>query len=247
MQAFLKLTWTETKLFFREPIAAFFTLVFPLMLLFLFGGIYGNEPSKYFNGYGSVDVSVPNYTGMIIGTSGLMSLAITLANYRERGILRRLRATPLQPLALLAAELTVLFGMTLAGMLTLVVAGKLVYHLRFGGNVLSVLGGFTLGCLSFFALGMVLAGLVPNPRTAQIVGMAALYPMMFMSGATLPIEFLPASIRAIAQFLPLTYVVALLRGLWLGDPWSQHLKEVAILAGIMVVATLVAAKVFRWE
>jgi ABC-2 type transport system permease protein len=79
------------------------------------------------------------------------------------------------------------------------------------------------------------------------VGMVALYPMMFMSGATLPIELLPQSIRNFAQFLPLTYVVTLLRGLWLGEAWSQHLKEVAILTGIMIVATLVAAKVFRWE
>ena len=247
MRPFLKLTWTETKLFFREPIAAFFTLAFPLMMLFIFGSIYGNKPSTFFNGYGSVDVSVPNYTGMIIGTSGLLSLVITMANYREKGVLRRLRATPLSPFTVLAAELVVLFGMTLAGMGLLIVAGKLVYHLRFDGNVLSVLAGFTLSCLSFFALGLVLAGLMPNARTAQVVGMVALYPMMFMSGATLPMELLPQSIRNVAQFLPLTYVVTLLRGLWLGEPWSQHLKEVGILAGIMVVATIVSAKVFRWE
>ncbi len=247
MRAFLKLTWTEAKLFFREPVAAFFTLVFPLMMLFIFGSIYGNKPSTFFNGYGSVDISVPNYTGMIIGTSGLLSLAITMATYREKGVLRRLRATPLRPLTVLAAELVVLFGMTLAGMALLIAAGKLTYNLRFDGNALNVLGGFTLACLSFFAIGLVLAGILPSARTAQVVGMVLLYPMMFISGATLPMELLPQSIRNIAQFLPLTYVVTLLRGLWLGEAWSQHLKEVAILGGIMVVATLVAAKVFRWE
>jgi ABC-2 type transport system permease protein len=84
MRAFTKYTWTEIKLFLREPIGAFFTLLFPLMMLFLFGTIYGNEPSPYFNGYGTVDVSVPAYTSMIIGTTGIMGLTITMSAYRER-------------------------------------------------------------------------------------------------------------------------------------------------------------------
>ena len=100
MRAFTKYTWTEIKLFLREPIGAFFTLAFPLMMLFLFGTIYGNEPSPYFNGYGTVDVSVPAYTSMIISTAGIMSLTITMSAYREKGILRRLRATPLRPQAI---------------------------------------------------------------------------------------------------------------------------------------------------
>jgi ABC-2 type transport system permease protein len=101
MRGFWKLTLMELKLFLREPTAAFFTLAFPLMLLFLFGSIYGNEPTPFFGGYGSVDVSVPGYTALIIGTSGLLTLAITMASYREHGVLRRLKATPLRPQAIL--------------------------------------------------------------------------------------------------------------------------------------------------
>jgi ABC-2 type transport system permease protein len=149
MRGFWKLTWIEAKLFFRIPIMAFFTLAFPLMILFIFGGIYGNAPSQMFGGLGSVDVSIPAYTGMIIGTSALLSLTITLANYRERGILRRYRATPVSPSAVLGAQLVVLFVMTLVGMGVLVLAGKVFYGMRFEGNVWSVLAGFTLGCVSF--------------------------------------------------------------------------------------------------
>lgn len=87
MRALMKYTWTEIKLFLREPMGAFFTLVFPLMMLFLFGMIYGNEPSSMFNGYGTVDVSIPAYTAMIIGTTGIVGLTITMATYREKGIL----------------------------------------------------------------------------------------------------------------------------------------------------------------
>jgi ABC-2 type transport system permease protein len=247
MKSLLKMTWMETKLFLREPVGAFFTLAFPLMMLFLFGSIYGNTPSEYFNGRGTVDVSVPAYTAMIVATTGLMGLTITMAANREIGVLRRLRATPLNPLVIMISEVIVLFLMTSLGMVLLVIAGKFVYHMRFEGDVLSVIAGFALSCLSFFAIGFVLAGLMPTARTAQVVGMALLYPMLFLSGAGFPRELLPDTILKVSKFLPLTYVVTLLRGLWIGEPWSVHLTEVLILAGILVLGVLISVKTFRWE
>jgi ABC-2 type transport system permease protein len=247
MKSLLKMTWMETKLFLREPVGAFFTLVFPLMFLFLFGSIYGNAPLKQLNGQGTVDISVPAYTAMIIATTGLMGLTITMAAYRENGVLRRLRTTPISPLVVLAAQVIVLFMMTAFGMLLLIIAGKLVYHLRFEGNAINLLVAFTLSSLSFFAIGFVLAGLMPTARTAQIVGLAILYPMLFLSGAGFPRELLPETIIKVSRFLPLTYVVTLLRGLWVGDPWSQHTTEVIVLAAILVVGVVVSLKTFRWE
>jgi ABC-2 type transport system permease protein len=247
MNAFLKLTWTELKLYFREPIGAFFTLVFPLMMLFLFGSMYGNEPSAYFNGYGSVDVSVSGYTAMIIATSSLMSLTIVISAYRENGILRRLRATPLRPQAILFAQVIVIFLMTLVGMVLLIIAGKVFYNLRFDGNPWSVALAFILGSLSFFAVGFVLAGLLPTARSAQIVGMVILYPMIFLSGSTIPLEVMPEGVRSFARFLPLTYVVRLLRGLWIGEAWSQHWTEVVVLAALLIVGVLISIRTFRWE
>jgi ABC-2 type transport system permease protein len=247
MKSLFKMTWMETKLFLREPVGAFFTLVFPLMMLFLFGSIYGNAPSEYFNGQGTVDISVPAYTAMIIATTGLVGLTITMAAYRENGVLRRLRTTPISPLVVLVAQVIVLFMMTILGMLLLIIAGKLVYHLRFEGNALSVLAGFVLSSLSFFSLGFVLAGLMPTARTAQVVGMVILYPILFLSGAGFPRELLPETIKKIANFLPLTYVVTLLRGLWVGDPWSKHLTDVLVLVVILVAGVLISIKTFRWE
>ncbi len=247
MKSLLKMTWMETKLFLREPVGAFFTLVFPLMMLFLFGSIYGNKPVPEFGGYGTVDVSVPAYTAMIIATTGLLSLTITMAVYREKGVLRRLRTTPLNPLTILSAQVIVLFLMTTLGMLLLIIAGKLVYHMRFEGNALSVLAGFTLSFLSFFALGFILAGLMTSARTAQVVGMVLLYPMLFLSGAGIPREMLPEAVKKVSTFLPLTYVVTLLRGLWAGEAWSRHSTEVIVLAAILVVGVLVSTRTFRWE
>jgi ABC-2 type transport system permease protein len=247
MKSLLKMVWVETKLFFREPVGAFFTLAFPLMMLFLFGSIYGNEPTTMFGGYGTIDISVPAYTAMIVATTGLMGLTITMAAYRENGVLRRLRTTPISPLAVLVAQVIVLFLMTTLGMLLLVIAGKLVFHMRFEGNALSVLAGFTLSSLSFFAIGFVLAGLMPNARTAQVVGMVILYPMLFLSGAGFPRELLPEAIKKISTFLPLTYVVNLLRGLWMGEPWGEHLLDVGVLVVVLVLGIIISVKTFRWE
>src|SRR5712692_5515486 len=102
MQSWLKLTWVETKLFLREP-GAYFGLAFPLVLLFIFGGIYGNTPNAFLGGRGSLDVYVPAYIAMLIVAYGFFALPIVIINYRERGILFRLQATPLRPLAILSA------------------------------------------------------------------------------------------------------------------------------------------------
>ena len=247
MKGFWKLTWTEFKLFLREPMAAFFTLVFPLMMLFLFGSINGNEPRDGLGGFGVVDVMVPAYTAMIIATSGLLSLTIAVAVYREKGILRRLRATPLRPQTILSAMVIVTFLMTALGMSFLLISGKAAFGLRFAGNAFSVLAAFILSSLSFFALGFVLAGVMPTARTAQIVGMVIFYPMIFLSGATLPLQVLPQAVRDFSPILPLTHVVSLLQGLWMGEGWGEHLKEVGILVGLLVAGVAVSAKTFRWE
>ncbi|NTU55585.1 MAG: ABC transporter permease, partial [Anaerolineales bacterium] len=111
----------------------------------------------------------------------------------------------------------------------------------------SVLGGFVLSSLSFFGLGFILASVLRTARTAQIVGMVLLYPMLFLSGAGFPRELLPETIKKVSTFLPLTYVVNLLRGLWIGEAWSQHITEVIVLVVMLVVGVIISAKMFRWE
>jgi len=241
-----KLTWTEMKLFLREPMATFFTLVFPLMILLLFGSIWGNKPPKA-GGFGFVDMSVPGYTAVIIASTGLIAVAVSMATYREKGILRRLRATPLRPWTVLGSQVIVFFALTALGMVLLIIAGIVVFGLRFGGNAISVFGAFSLSALSFFSMGFILAGLMPTARTANIVAMVLFYPMVFLCGAFIPSQILPETVRQFAEVLPLTHVVTLLRGLWMGDGWGEHLKEVGILAGLMVVCVIVSAKTFRWE
>jgi ABC-2 type transport system permease protein len=247
MKSLLKMTWMEAKLFLREPASAFFTLVFPLIYLFMYGMISGNEPTPMYGGLGTIDAAIPSLSAVIICMTGLMSTTVTMTTYREKGILRRLGTTPVSPLIVLAAQVVVVFAMTCLGMLLLIAAGKLVYHVRFEGNAFSMLGGFVLSSLSFFGIGFILAGIMRTVRSAWVVAMVLLYPMLFLSGAFFSVELLPAAIQKVSALIPLTYVVNLLRGLWFGESWGEHLLDVGVLVGMLVLGVIISAKTFRWE
>ena len=245
MNSLYRMTLSEIKLFLREPSNVFFTLAFPLILLFVFGAIFGNEPVDLFGGLGTVDVSVPAYIGMTIATLGLIGLPIGLATYREQGILRRLRATPVHPATIFGALLAVNLIAALLGALLLLTAGKLVFDVHLPEMPLSLLPAILLCTLSFSSVSFILSGLVSTPRVAQAVGMALLMPMLFLSGAAMPRETMPEAIQRIGDFLPLTYVVELLKGLWFGQGWDW--SAVVVLVGMLVAGALLATRMFRWE
>jgi ABC-2 type transport system permease protein len=247
MRSFQKLTSITFLLYLREPVAAFFTLAFPPLLVLLFGAMYGNKPVAMFGGYGTMDVSMPAYTALILGTVGFMGVPITISGYRESGVLRRFRASALRPLTYIMSDVTANLVMTLLGMLGLVLVGWLLYRVRFEGQVISLIPAVVFCGLSMFSIGYLIASIAPSARSAQVIGMVIFYPMMFLSGAGIPLEVMPASVQRISNFLPLTYVVTLLRGLWFGGTWDEYLLEVAVLAGVLVVCTALAARFFRWE
>lgn len=247
MRGLRTLTWISFKLYIREPIATFFTLAFPTMLVLLFGAIYGNEPVDMFGGRGSMDVSLPAYSGLIIGTVGLMSVPMTTAAYREQGILRRFKVTPLRPWTYIAADQSTNLLMTLLGMVVVSLVGWLTFHIQFEGQIGSILIALILGTLSMSALGYVIASVASTARMAQVISMVIFYPMMFLSGAGMPSELLPEGIQKVADFLPLSYVVRLIRGLWFGDGLGDHLTELGVLTGIVLVGGALAARLFKWE
>jgi ABC-2 type transport system permease protein len=247
MKSFWKLILVECKLYFRFPIAAFFTLGLLPMVLVILGAIFGNVPAEQFGGKGFLDWAVPGFIAMVIAISAVMSLPMAVTTYRERGILRRYRATPVSPAAVLGAQLVTQFAMTILGMLILILIGKVLFNLHFEGNIASVLAAFTLGCLTFFSIGLLLAGVLPNARTGAIIGNVLLQPMVYLSGVTIPKEVMSKGMQNAIRFNPLTHVVTLMQGMWRGDAWSQHQTEVVVLGAVMVVFSILAVRFFRWE
>jgi ABC-2 type transport system permease protein len=247
MQGWLKLSWVETKLYLREPLAAFFTLIYATLLLLVFGSMFGNAPTATYGGRGNVDVSIPDYMAIVMVFGGLFGLVVTLVGYREKGVLRRYQATPLRPAAVLAAQILVNFLMTVLGSLLLLVVGKVVFNAHFFGNFWSMIAAFLLCTMSMFALGFVLASLAPSTRVASLVGMIGALLMFFLSGATFPSSLFPPTLKEISLFLPLTHAVNLLQGLWFGEAWSAHITEVLVLSGVLVVGAIISARFFRWK
>lgn len=246
MRALWKMTWVEVKLFSRQPTGLFFTLVFPVMVLLLFSAIFGNGKVPGDQGLRMIDVMAPSYTGMVIGTAALLGLPITLAGYRQQGTLRRLRATPLHPSVILATHVLVNLLMTAAGISLLLLTARIVYDLRLPQAPFSVALAFLVASLSFFALGFVLAGVLPSARTAQIVGQVVFFPMFFLSGAAgIQPEMFPDVLRRVSDLLPLTYVVELVQKLWISGEWD--LKALVVLLGVAAASVLISAKTFRWE
>lgn len=247
LRALRKLTIVQAKLYLREPVGVFFTLLLAPLLLIMMGFVFGNVPDPMFGGRGQLDVNVPAYTALIIGVVGLMTVPIGTAGRREAGVLRRFRATPLRPLIYIASDVLVCLTMTVLGILLLFLLGMIVYQVKFEGDLLTMMAGICLSALAFLALGYVLASVAPNARVATAIGNVLLFPMMFLSGTTVPLEVMPEAVRDASRFLPLTHVVTLLRGLWFGESIGEHLVEVAVLAGVLVVGTIIAAGTFRWE
>ena len=247
MHTFGKLAVVQTKLYLREPMSVFFTLLFGPMLLVMMGFIFGNAPQPLLHGLSQMDVSVPSYIALILGITALTSIPIAAASRRETGVLRRFSATPLRPLTYFLADILAPFLVALVGVVFLILLGFSIYHVRFDGQWLSVAGGVCLSAASLFALGYAIAGIVPNFRTAIVVGNVIMIPMNLLSGALIPLEVMPTAVRNIARFIPLTYVVTLLRGLWFGETWGHHLLEVTVLGTMLVVGMVIVALTFKWE
>ncbi len=246
MQSYFKLVVAQAKLFLREPLALFFAIVFPVFLLLLLGVAFGNGNAP-FEGveFGYIDLQLPALAGMILGTIALNALPTMTANNRERGILRRFKATPMPAWQWMTAEITTNFIVALISMSLLVMVGRLVYDARLPTNLGAVLAGFLLAALSFMAFGYLIASLAPTPRTATAVGQLLFLPMFMLSGAAMPLNQLPEGIQSFAQWMPMTHVVHLMQMLWLGGEWPM--QSVWILLGIGGVCSVLAARLFRWE
>jgi len=246
MRALYKLTLMDVKLYLRNSIALFFTLFFPLLMLFLFGSMYGNDPSPYFGGRGSMDVTVPGYIAtLILGTTAFMSLPMDLAQQRQVGILRRLRATPLRPEMVLSSKLITNLAMALVSTLLLAAAGRLAYQAALPAHWLAAVAGGILVAFSLYAIGFAIASLVRSVNAVRAVCFAVFYPMMFLSGGTVPLQFMPQSIQDFSKVLPMTYAVNLMHSLWFGEGWD--VTAVLALIGFMAIGVILSVRFFRWE
>jgi ABC-2 type transport system permease protein len=244
-----KLTWLEIKIFMREPLGAIGTILIPVLLFVLLGLMAGRraEPSASIPGTDFVKVGLPVLFAILISINAVLSLVTIIAIYREGGILKRLRATPLRPHTILTAHVLVKLLFTAVTLGLMVLMGKRYYPMALDVPLLGFTIALLIGTLSILSIGFLIASIVPTARFAQPIGAALLYPMMGLSGLFVPVEWLPPSLRMVAKALPLTYAVSLCDGIWRREGWWAHSGDVVALAVIFGVCTALSSKVFRWE
>jgi ABC-2 type transport system permease protein len=243
-----KLAWLEIKIFIREPLGFVGTVAIPVLAFVILGRTIGRAAgSSSGSATEFVRVGLPVLASILIALSAVMSLITIVSIYREGGILKRLRATPLRPHTILTAHVLVKLLFTAITLALMFVAGKRYYPVPLDVPVAGFTIALLFATLCTLSIGFLIASIVPTARFAQPIGSLILYPMVALSGLFVPVEQLPTALRVVAQALPLTHAVSLLKGILEGDPWSAHIGDVVALTVISVVCTALSAKVFRWE
>ena len=249
MGTLLRLSWVELKLFLREPLTVVFSLALPLIVLFVLGGVFGNEPSQpgeeiVYRGVGPMSYYVPAYLALVIASVCVISIPTHLAGNRERGVLKRFHASSVGAWAITGAEVAVAFVLSLASAAILLLAATLVYDFEAADSVPAVLGVFALLTLGFAAFGIFLGAILPTARAAQAVGMLVWFVMLFLGGAGPPPEVLTDAMRTVSDFTPLWHGVQMMQNAWLGlDAGLSWL----VFGSIAVASAALGLRFFRWE
>ncbi len=249
MRSLLKLTWVEIKLFIREPITVVFTLALPLIFLVVMGGVFGNDPSEgdmiIYRGVGAMDYYMPSYYGLVMMAIGTVALPVHLTGYRERGVLRRFRASSFSVWSVLGSQLIVSFIIAVLGSLLITGLGIVTYHPHMPVHPWQLVPAFLLGVICFTCFGFFLGAVLPSTRSAQGIGLILFFVMMILGGAGPPPEVLTGALGVVGEVMPLRPVILMLQNTWLGFEW--HTAGSLITAGITVVSAVLAARFFRWE
>jgi ABC-2 type transport system permease protein len=245
MRLLAKMSWLEMKLFLREPLTVLFALVLPLLILFVMGGVFGNDvDAEFYRGIGAMDYYVPAYIALVALSVGLISLPVHIAGNRELGVLKRYHASSMPTWVVVGAAVVTTFVVSLVSGAILVVVASLAYDITAPVSIPTVLAGFALCALAFAALGVLLGAVLPNARSAQALGVLLWFVMMMLGGAGPPPEVLTGAMDTVGTLTPLRHGIRMLQDAWLGlDAGLSWVVAVAIL----VAATAASLRFFRWE
>ena len=246
MDGFSRLAYVETKLFLRETGAAIGVFGLPVALIIGFGLIPGfGDPQKGLSGQVGTEFIASVSVAIVLAVLGLTGVPMVIGQYRERGILRRLAATPVRPLTLLLADLMVWTASAIVSVALLIAVARFGFGVpaphEAGWFVLSVF----LGIAALFSLGMLVAALAPTARSAAGLGWLLFFPNMFFAGVYFPTEDMSPVMRQIGNFTPLGSALHAVRDSWMGlAPRPEYL---GIMAAYAVIAAALSARFFRWE
>lgn len=245
MKQFITISDMELRLFIRNFFSFFFTLVLPLLLLLLFGGIYGNTPIYEGAESKMMDICVPAYAVMVTGVTGLMSFPLTLSDYKEKKIYKRFDATPAGKKKIMLAQAFINLIMTLIGISILLIAGKLLYNIQIKGTFLSVCTSLLLSIAAMFSIGFLFTAVGRDLKSTNLLCYLFYFIMLFLSGATIPDMLFPETMKKISNIMPMTHAVDLMQGVFAGDSLGLHGKELLILGVVAILCTAIGTALYN--
>ena len=231
----------ERRMFWRNPTAAFFGFLLPLLLLAMFGAVFSDQQED-------LNVIVPGIAGMAVMSSTFVSLAYTMTFLRERGILKRLRGTPLPSSAYLAGIAANAITNTVLQVGVVLLAGRAFFGIPWPGDWLALLVFLAAGVICFASLGVALSHAIPNSESAPAYVNAVFLPMLMLAGVFYDEANAPVVLRDVAQVLPLTHLVDGLSGAIVhGEGVGAHASALLVLALWTVVGLVLAIRGFSWD
>ena len=249
----LSLLWGQTKyqtkIFFRNPMAAFFTLFFPLMIFVVISLMFGNDTT--YLGVTTAQYYAPAMAVFAAVSATYTNLAVTTAYQRDLGILKRVRGTPLPPTIYMGGKIVSAVFIATIAVVIMMTIGVVFYGVQvYAATLPSAIVTFIVGVASFAALGMLVAAIVPSGEAATAVANATLLPLAFFSGVFIrPTEGSPAWLDAVANIFPLKHFaepfIAAFNPLTEGGGWDW--ASLAYMALWGVAAVFLAVRYFKWE
>ncbi|HEX7287001.1 MAG TPA: ABC transporter permease [Candidatus Angelobacter sp.] len=245
MKAYLELIKIDLKLALRLRTVIFFSYLFPLIFFFTFGSLLGARNSLKDTTF----VITMSLTLGVLG-NGLFGAGIRALQERELNILRRYKVTPITAGPLLVASMVTGWMIFMPYIVLLLTLSHFIYHMPWPQHMASLLVFISLGLIAFRSIGLVIASVANNMQEGTILVQLLYFPMLFLSGATIPTEAIQMRpwLNAISGFVPATYLVKGVRGIMLQNNWLWEIKSAA---GAMVLTAFlgwfVGVKLFRWE
>lgn len=236
---------TEAKLFLREPVALFWGVVFPLVLLIVIGSSSSEKHKAAYGGLRFIDVYVPVLMVFVLTIISLNALPAVLASYRDKGYLRRLATTPVGPSRLLGVQLGLNLAVSAGAMLLIVVVARIAFDVRLPTEVAGWLVTIALTAVATLGLGGLVAAISSSQRLASVLGSLLFFPMMFFAGLWGPRSQMSPGLRHVSDYTPLGAAVGAIQDSVAGQ-WP-HWSHLAVLAGYAIVFTVAATRLFRWE
>ena len=247
MKAFRALLKTEIRLSLRGMDMFIFAICMPVVVVIILGAVFGDKPAFDGAGYTFLAQSFGAVSTIAICAGGVMGLPLVVSDYRNRKILKRFKVTPANPALILTVQVVIYALYSVISLILVYATGAIFFGYQLYGSWVQFLGAYLLVMLSMFSIGLLVGGIAPNIKIASAAASLLYFPMLIFSGATLPYEVMPFALQKVADILPLTQGIKLLKAASLGVPIDRVFIPVVVMILIAVICITVSLRLFKWE